>query len=182
LNPDVCHTIKEYATSNLSTLSVEMMSEYIHNVVLPQLIENEVKESNKELDQESAREKILKQYGLTNICISIVYKWIKKLGFNYEARKKGYYVDGHKKEETVSYRWHYIERYLQYEQRMFRWIQITEEEAKYLEDKGTIKKGGGYRYNQPETGQAMVEYHVDTCDLFQQRMNEETAFGGRRSV
>jgi len=29
----------------------------------------------------------------------------------------------------------------------------------------------------------MVEYHVDTCDLFQQKMNEETAFGGgRRSV
>jgi hypothetical protein len=27
----------------------------------------------------------------------------------------------------------------------------------------------------------MVEYHVDTCYLFQQRMNEETAFGGRRS-
>ena len=109
LNPDVCHTIKEYATSNLSTLSVEMMSEYLHNVVLPQLVENEVKESNEELDQESAREKILKQYGLTNICISTVYKWIKKLGFNYEPRKKGYYVDGHKKEETVSYHWRYIE-------------------------------------------------------------------------
>jgi hypothetical protein len=26
----------------------------------------------------------------------------------------------------------------------------------------------------------MVEYHVDTCDLFQQRMNEETAFGGEK--
>jgi hypothetical protein len=28
----------------------------------------------------------------------------------------------------------------------------------------------------------MVEYHVDTCDLFQQQMNEETKYGGRRSV
>ena len=141
LNPDVFRAMKEYATSNLATLSVEMMSEYIHHVVLPQMIENEVKESNRELDQENAREKILKQYGLTKICLSTVYKWIKKLGFNYEPRKKGYYVDGHEKEETVSYRWRYIERYLQYEQRMFRWIQITEEEAKHLEDKGTIKKG-----------------------------------------
>jgi hypothetical protein len=132
--------MKGYATSNLGTLSVEMMSEYIHHVVLPQMIENEVKESNGELDQEQAREKVLKQYGLTKICLSTVYKWLKKLGFNYEPRKKGYYADGQEKEETVSYRLRYIKRYLQYEQRMFHWIQVTEEEAKYLEDKGTIKK------------------------------------------
>ena len=105
LNPDVFHAMKEYATSNLATLSVEMMSEYIHHVVLPQMIENEVKESNGELDQEQAQEKVLKQYGLTKICLSTVYKWLKKLGFNYEPRKKGYYVDEHEKEETVSYRW-----------------------------------------------------------------------------
>ncbi len=97
--------MKGYATSNLGTLSVEMMSEYIHHVVLPQMIENEVKERNGELDQEQAQEKVLKQYGLTKIYLSTVYKWLKKLWFNYEPRKIGYYVDGHKKEETVSYRW-----------------------------------------------------------------------------
>jgi transposase len=81
------------------------MSEYIHHVILPQMIENELKESNGELDQEQAREKVLKQYGLTKICLSTVYKWLKKLGFSYEPRKKGYYVDGQKKREKVSYRW-----------------------------------------------------------------------------
>ena len=105
LNSDVCHAMKGYATPNLGTLSVEMMSEYIHHVILPQMIENELKESNGELDQEQAREKVLKQYGLTKICLSTVYKWLKKLGFSYEPRKKGYYVDGQKKREKVSYRW-----------------------------------------------------------------------------
>ena len=28
----------------------------------------------------------------------------------------------------------------------------------------------------------MVEYHVDACDIFQERMNVDTAFGGRLSV
>jgi hypothetical protein len=28
----------------------------------------------------------------------------------------------------------------------------------------------------------MVEYHVDTSELFQERMNKETSYGGRRSV
>jgi hypothetical protein len=33
---------------------------------------------------------------------------------------------------------------------------------------GLIVKGSGYNYNQPETGVPMVEYHVDTCELFQE--------------
>jgi hypothetical protein len=33
---------------------------------------------------------------------------MKKLGFNYKPQEKGYYVDGHEKEETASYCWHYI--------------------------------------------------------------------------
>jgi hypothetical protein len=28
----------------------------------------------------------------------------------------------------------------------------------------------------------MVKYHVDTCELFQERMNEEMSFVGKRSV
>jgi hypothetical protein len=96
---------------------------------------------------------------------------MKKLGFNYKPRKKDYYIDGNEKKGAVTYRWHYIAQYLQYEQQMFRWIQVTQKEAQELEEKGIIQKGIGYRNNQPEMGHGMVEYHVDTCDLFQQRMN-----------
>jgi hypothetical protein len=40
----------------------------------------------------------------------------------------------------------------------------------------------GYTYNHPETGEKMREYLVDTCNLFQERMNAQTPFGGNRSV
>jgi hypothetical protein len=136
LNPDICNAIKEYACLNLSIPSVEKMSEYIYRVVLPQMIEKEKKrkENDKNLELENTREEnelqqLLKTYRLTCICLSTVYRWIKKLGFSHEPRKKGYYVDGHEKEATISYQWRFIERYLQYEQRMFQWIQITQEEA-----------------------------------------------------
>ena len=56
---------------------------------------------------------------------------------------------------------------------MFRWIQITEKEAIDLETTGALPKQSGYRY-ESDTGKTMVEYHVDTCDVFQRRMNEET--------
>jgi hypothetical protein len=36
LNPDVCDAIKKYVLSNLSQLSFESVSEYIHTVVLPE--------------------------------------------------------------------------------------------------------------------------------------------------
>ncbi len=50
-----------------------------------------------------------------------------------------------------------------------------------MEEQTIIPRQAGYWY-QTETCQSMVEYNVDTCDLFQQRMNKETKFGGKRSV
>jgi hypothetical protein len=41
LNPDVCDAIKKYALSNLSQLSCESESEYIHTVVLPEMVKDE---------------------------------------------------------------------------------------------------------------------------------------------
>jgi len=60
--------------------------------------------------------KLLRKYGLTNkVCPSMVCKWMHQLGFCYETRKKGYYVDGHEKPTTVAYQWEFTKRYLEYE-------------------------------------------------------------------
>jgi hypothetical protein len=185
LNPKACTAIKAYGNSNLGTMSIESMSQYIHRTVLPQLIEEErgrKKQSEDQFQYEEELQTLLKKYSLTNICLSTVSSWIKKLGFSYEPRKKNYYVDGHEKQATVAYRWKFIERYLERERKMYRWIQVTETEVHELEDKNLIPRDSGYKYNHPESGERMREYHVDTCNLFQERMNDETQFGGRRSV
>jgi hypothetical protein len=41
LNPKACMAIKKYDNSNLALMSVEVMSQYIHPAVLPQIIEEE---------------------------------------------------------------------------------------------------------------------------------------------
>jgi hypothetical protein len=66
---------------------------------------------------EKAKE-ILKEYGLTCIDPSTVYRWLQKLGFRYEPRRKGYYVDGHEKPATIEYQKQFTTRYLSYEQRV----------------------------------------------------------------
>lgn len=45
-----------------------------------------------------------------------------------------------------------------------------------------LVKSTGCRYNKPEHGEPIVEYHVDSRDLIQKQMNLKTAFVGNRSV
>jgi hypothetical protein len=51
-----------------------------------------------------------------------------------------------------------------------------------MEENEEVPAGAGYGCNHPVTGVPMVEYHVDTHELFQKGMENETWLGGRRSV
>ena len=63
---------------------------------------------------------------------------------------------------------------------MHQWIQITAAEAMELENKNEVPMGSGYRYLDESTCQQMVEYHIDACNKFQERVN--CNFGGNLSV
>jgi TfoX/Sxy family transcriptional regulator of competence genes len=163
-----------------------MMHAYLHDTVIKSLVleENEEKKktklSNKEYEVKA--KKFLANYGLTCISNATVYRWMLRIGFKHETRRKGYYVDGHEKKATIEYRWSFCDRYLLLERRMHRWIQVPLEEAKRLKDEKKVAKNSGYEYTDQLTGQKMVEFHVDTCKTFMQQMNEETRFGGNLSV
>ncbi len=134
------------------------------------------------LDESACKQIIIQCYGLTKRCSGTVYRWLKLLGFTYEAQRKGYYVDGHEKPATVTYHKDFVKKYLSEEVQMFRWIHIEQGEAEKLEKEGVIPKDTGFCYNHPVMDHSMVEYHVDTCELRQRKMNEENVFGGCPSV
>jgi hypothetical protein len=115
------------------------------------------------------------------VSITTVYRWMICLGFKYEIRRKGYYIGGHEKPATIEYRRQFCRCYLTYERRAHRWIQITLEESKTLEENGLVTPNSGYRYTD-EAGKFMVEYHVDSYQDFQEKMDKETEFGGKLSV
>ncbi len=75
----------------------------------------------------------------------------------------------------------FVNRYLQYECRTHQWIQITAAESMDLEKNGYIQPNSGYRYSD-ENGNDMVELHVDTCNILEERANNITKFGGNLSV
>jgi len=64
---------------------------------------------------------------------------------------------------------------------MYQWIQIPLAEARELEATDKIPKDLGYPYLEPINGEAMVEYHIDSCEVFQEKMETEK-FGGNLIV
>ncbi len=146
------------------------MMEYIRGIVPPKIVAEEAKMSIEEVRQnqviaDELTKETLQKYGLTCICSSTVYRWMKCLGFNYEARKKCYYVDHHEKPSTIEYRWKFVERYLQAELKMHRWIQVSKEDAKRLKEDSKVATSSGYYYYNVDN-KLMVEFHVDDCSEF----------------
>ena len=174
--------IRQYAKKNLPQLSIEMLSEYIHDTVVPLMVRERYGAENNDpekYDESVAR--LMQEHGLKKICPSTIYGWMKLLGFKYEPRKKGYYVDGHEKPATIEYCNSFVKRYLTYERQMYRWIQLTAEESKEMEIKGLVTPNSGYKYKNKE-GDNMVEYHVDSAKTWDEKLTKETRFGGYLSV
>ncbi len=103
---------------------------------------------------------------------------MKCLGFKDEVRKKCYYVDGYENPIAIEYHKNFVLQYLAYEYMAHCWIQINANESAQLQNEGLVLKDSNYQYK-TKNKEEMVEYHVDSCKEFQEKMNEETTFGGK---
>jgi hypothetical protein len=63
--------------------------------------------------------------------------------------------------QQIQYRSQFCKQYLTYERCAHRWIQLSLDESRKLEESGQITPNSGYRYID-ESGLQMVEYHVDS--------------------
>jgi hypothetical protein len=89
-----------------------------------------------------------------------------------DTGKKSYYVDGHEREDVVRYRNEFCQRYLtEYEPRCLLWIQISVVDAVGIEREAAkvfekLNFTFAYKYDDPITGEKMLEFHVDYCRTF----------------
>jgi hypothetical protein len=109
-------------------------------------------------------------------------RWMHACGFRYKKREKHYFVDGHERPETIAYRPVFTKKYLGFEIRAHRWLQITLEESNALLLEGNIAALSGFNYIAEDgDGTAMVEYHIDASYKFEERL-ALLPFGGNLSV
>jgi hypothetical protein len=109
-NPEQKKLIIKYALDNLNQLTVQVVHNYIHNTLLPQMKEERVSELRKTLNEmENEEEKIaiqeeidsttvrsiLEEYNLKVLNEETIRQWMHKLGFKYEERRKCFFVDNH---------------------------------------------------------------------------------------
>jgi hypothetical protein len=100
LNLAVCSALKTYACANLNMLSIEMMVEYLHNRVIPEMVKKEMNERNCNnlagLDESICKQIILQCYGLTKLCPGTVYRWLRLLGLTMRHSTKDFMFMGMK--------------------------------------------------------------------------------------
>ena len=73
-NKDVSLKIQAYARENLHELSVELMMEYLHNTIIPNLVKQSTGVGPEEEAYVSKKKELFEQYGLKKLCISTVYR------------------------------------------------------------------------------------------------------------
>jgi len=132
--------------------------------------EEEKQEEQQRLERRrTVKDCLLKHYTTSPISLSTAWRWIRRLGFSYDNRKKTFFVDGHERPNVVFHRNQFCKEYLaKLEPRCHRWIQVTKEtvegwrrEKKKSEFNENAK---GYTYRS-ENGVEMIEFHVDDHDF-----------------
>ena len=178
-NPDVCIRIKTYYTKeNLETLSIEVLSEFIHHKCFPCMYSWPLLKSLR------SGKKKMTSWPLVGLLLYLI--WTQKVSDKIETNtcprrtylcqpqhslllddsigisichtEQGYYVDGHERPATIQYRWEFCKWCPTYKQRMNCWIQVTLTDAAILEENGDTAKGSGYRQGN------IIECHVDTVN------------------
>ncbi|KAI2496104.1 hypothetical protein MHU86_18381 [Fragilaria crotonensis] len=122
------------------------------------------------------------------ISLSTTWRWLRRLGFSYDSRKKTFFVDGHERPNVVFHRNQFCKDYLsKLEPRCHRWIQVTKETVERWKHErlpsNMNANAKGYSYLSDD-GIEMVEFHVDDHDFLHDVAKEMGCglMGGNLSV
>jgi hypothetical protein len=173
----------DYCITNLADLTVELAQNELVTKIIPNASAGI---DNKNANETQIQESLLEDYLQYPISISTTWRWLRRLGFSYDTRKKSFFVDGHERQDVVSRRNEFCVHYLsKLEPNTHRWIQVTKEtvETWKAEKKMLDDDTRGYHYTSPNNVE-MVEFHIDNCDLLHDLADQMGfgAFGGNLSV
>ena len=148
LYPDAKDQIASFGVKNVGTLTIESVHDFIITSILPRLTSTWQKEEFNDSagfsistatnttcskhDDESTIN-FLNAHGLELMSLTTTWRWMRLLGFNNDTKKKGFYVDGHERDDVVAARSIFCRRYLiDYEPYCMRWVQLSVNEANLI--------------------------------------------------
>ncbi|KAI2509402.1 hypothetical protein MHU86_5035 [Fragilaria crotonensis] len=144
----------EYCIENLADLTVELARNELNCNLIPKAAtrtttaERSFTDNNEETKDDSCNESaqednddssrvqknqtirdcLLQVYLEFPISLTTTWRWLRRFGFSYDARKKSFFVDGHERPNVVFKRNEFCTLYLtKLEPRAHRWIQVTKQ-------------------------------------------------------
>jgi len=159
--------IIQFGVKNLTTLTVESLHGFCDKVLIPKLFrqwQSDVQQSKcwiRDQDPLLTREMFLLKNRISTLSIPTCWRWLHRLGFTYNTQRKGYYVDGHERDDVVASRKAFCETYLtEIEPFCLRWIQVLKHELETTHN--ILNPEFGYQFVDAN-GIAHVEFHVNYC-------------------
>lgn len=184
-----------YCVKNLADLTVEMARNELITKIIPRRCDEILPgaagaSTHEDIDTMAIKESTLLQAHRDNpISLTTTWRWLRRLGFHYDIRKKSFFVDGHERPNVVVNRNEFCNNYLsKLEPRTHRWIQVTKETVEQWKSEKRISSNignhAGYAYTEASTGREMIEFHVDDYDFLHELVEEMGygLFGGKLSV
>ena len=168
--------LNQYCKENIAQLCIKLVYQYLHTKLIPNLVEKIKRERN---DMSYSKKQLFEEFNIKKLTVTTRFCWMHLLGYQFNPRKKCYYVDTHESPENVAYCNEFIERYFEYELCCFRWVCISAEERDEMVENGEIDEGLGYAFS--SFGVRMYEFHVDDHYKFQEK-SQTTPFGGFLSI
>jgi hypothetical protein len=199
--PNAKDQIVAFGVKNLATLTIEGLHDFIVSIVIPRLALLWQKDeeavaatadasttnssgtscgsntappatSNTENNQEVVNELFLRAYGLESMSFTTAWRWMRLLGFQYDARKKSFYVDGHEREDVVANRTTFCSSYLtELEPYCNRWVQLSMRVAMTMKD---VDVELGHSYFDIISNEQQIEFHIDYWNRTGQERIEAT--------
>ena len=120
-NWDIAKAINKYDQDKIDTLGRHMIQMYIHDILIPNMLEV--------ISNVTTKAKLLEKYVPVKICQEKVVEWLINIGFKYNCAINNYFVDVHKNKDMIRYGWKFSDNYILVEHNVFRWIQTTAEES-----------------------------------------------------
>ena len=169
--PDAKDQIVSFGIKNLATLTIESVHDFVVSTVVPRLARmwqseqmasescsDGIEQPVNNNDGESF-DSFLNAHRLESLSLTTIWRWMRLLGFQYDIRKKSFYVDGHERDEVVANRSAFCKRYLtDYEPYCNRWVRLSVDEAKTIKD---LNINFGYSYLDIVSNEERIEFHVD---------------------
>jgi hypothetical protein len=182
-----------YCIEKLADLTVEMARNHLVSTLIPSAVVES--RGNEDTDEQqrghsssstnTIRDCLLQDYIERPISISTTWRWLRRLGFTYDTRKKTFFVDGHERPNVVFKRNEFCSLYLsKLEPRTHRWIQVTAELVEeWKRDKKIVGNNHGYSYITDDNVN-MVEFHVDDFEFLQEHATTigYGSYGGTTSI